>query len=113
MPPKTRPQRKRKLPQEFSPMRPEEEKELNEALFVSLRKIPENGNVSEDDVDGVDNKEEDYEEQGYEEEDENEDKEQDDYEIKWNDIRQSVTVNEFTHPSGPTPHFFSKIKEFL
>ena len=45
MPPKSRPQRKPKLPQEFSPMRPEEEKELNETLFVSLRKIPENGNV--------------------------------------------------------------------
>ena len=40
-------------------MRPEEEKELNEVLFVSLRKIPENGNVSEDDVDDVDNNEED------------------------------------------------------
>jgi hypothetical protein len=104
MPPKSRPQRKRKLPQEFSPMRPEEEKELNEVLFVSLRKIPENGNVSEDDLEDVDNKEEDYKEEDYKEEDEEVEKEKDDYEIKWNDIRQPVTVNEFTHPSRPTSH---------
>jgi len=58
MPPKSRPKRKRKQSEQFSPMRPEEEKELNEVLFVSLRKIPENGNVSEDDLECADNKEE-------------------------------------------------------
>jgi hypothetical protein len=43
---------------------PEDEKELMEALSVSLRRIPTNGNVSEDDVDETDNKE------AYEEEEE-------------------------------------------
>ena len=81
---KSRPQRKRKQYEQFSPMLPEEEKELKEALSVSLRRIPENGNVSEDDCDESDNKKE------------------DDYEIKWRDIRQQVTVNEFNQPSGPT-----------
>ena len=54
---KSRPQRKRKQSQQFSPLHPEEEKELREALSVSLRRIPENGNVSEDDFDETDNKE--------------------------------------------------------
>ena len=60
---KSRPQRKRKQYEQFSPMLPEEEKELKEALSVSLRRIPENGNVSEDDCDESDNKEEDMEEE--------------------------------------------------
>ena len=46
---KSRPQRKRKQYEQFSPILPEEEKELKEALAVSLRKIPENGDVSEND----------------------------------------------------------------
>ena len=75
---KSRPQRKRKQSEQFSPMRPEEEKELKEALSVSLRKIPANGNISEDDVDGTDNKEA-YEEEG---EDDDEEQKGDDYEIK-------------------------------
>ena len=46
-----RPQRKRKQPQQFSPLHHEEEKELTEALSRSLRRIPGNGSISEDDVD--------------------------------------------------------------
>ena len=95
---KSRPQRKRKQYEQFSPILPEEEKELKEALTVSLRKIPENGDVSEDDCDESDSKEENMEE----EENEDEEKKEDDYEIKWRDIRQQVTVNEFNQPSGPT-----------
>ena len=115
MPPKSRPKRKRKQSEQFSPMRPEEEKDLLEALYISLRKIPENGNVSEDDLENVDDKEEDYKEEDYKEEDEAEEREKDDYEIKWNGIRQSVTVNEFTHPSGPTKILTSsrKVKNFF
>jgi hypothetical protein len=62
-------------------MRPEEEKELNEVLFVSLRKIPENGNVSEDDLECADNKEEDYKEEDYKGEDGDEEKDKDYYEL--------------------------------
>ena len=60
---KSRPQRKRKQYEQFSPILPEEEKELKEALAVSLRKIPENGDVSEDDCDESDSKEENMEEE--------------------------------------------------
>ena len=94
----TRPQRKRKQSQQFSPMHPEEEKQLVAALSRSLRRIPANGNVSEDDIDETDNKEACIEE----EEEEEGEKKGDACEIKWRDIRQQVTVVEFTQPSGPT-----------
>ena len=94
----SRPQRKRKQSEQFSPMHPEEEKELAQALSVSLRIIPENGNVSEDDVDESDNKEA-FTEQ---EEDDDEEKKGDRYEIKWRRTQQVVTVNDFNRLSGPT-----------
>ena len=58
---------------QFSPILPEEEKELKEALAVSLRKIPENGDVSEDDCDESDSKEENMEEEENEDEEKKED----------------------------------------
>jgi hypothetical protein len=67
---KSRPQPKRKQSEQFSPLRPEEEKELMQALSGSLRRIPANGNISEDDVDENDSKE------AYEEEAEDDDEEQ-------------------------------------
>ena len=51
---KSRPQRKRKQSQLFSPMHPQEEHELMKALSISLRKLPEDGSVSEDDSEGTD-----------------------------------------------------------
>src|ERR1700722_16265914 len=103
---KSRPQRKRKQPEQFSPLRPAEEKELMQALSGSLRKIPANGNVSEDDVDENDNKE------AYEEEEEKDDEEQkgDDYDIKWRGAQQEVKVNEFNQQSGPTKTLTSSKK---
>jgi len=108
---KSRPQRKRKQPEQFSPLRPAEEKELMQALSGSLRKIPANGNVSEDDVDENDNKE------AYEEEEEKDDEEQkgDDYDIKWRGAQQEVKVNEFNQQSGPTKTLTSskKVQKFF
>src|ERR1700735_5491613 len=102
-----RPHRKRKQSEQFSPMHPEEEKQLMEALTVSLRKIPENGSVSEDDCDETDSKE------TYLEDEEHDDEEQkgDDYEIKWRDTAQQLTLIEFSQPSGPTKVIASSQKE--
>jgi hypothetical protein len=94
----SRAQRKRKQAEQFSPMHPEEEKELAEALSISLRVIPGNGNVSEDDVDETDNQESKREQ----EEDDDEEQKGDGYEIKWGDIQQAITLNEFNQLSGPT-----------
>ena len=94
---KSRPQRKRKQPEQFSPLRPAEEKELVQALSGSLRRIPANGNVSDDDVDENDNKE------AYEEEAEEDDEEQ-------KGDEQEVTVTEFSQQSGPTKTLTSSKK---
>ena len=46
----SRPQRKRKQPDLFTPINWREERALRQALQTSLRPIPSNGSVSEDEV---------------------------------------------------------------
>ena len=91
--------RKRKQPPFFSPPSHNEEKEITRALQLSLRKIPLDDEISED-------------ESEYEEDDEKEaeaddfggdvQNETDSYEIEWSKRIQEVQVNNFNQPSGPT-----------
>ena len=91
--------RKRKQPALFSPPSNNEEKEITRALQLSLRKIPSDDEISED-------------ESEHEEDDEQEEKaddfvggvrnETEPYETKWSNRIQEVQVNNFNQPSGPT-----------
>ena len=108
----SRPQRKRKQAEIFSPLSRQEEKTITQALHTSLRQIPLDGSTSEDDCDNED------ENLQQEEADENlndDEKEGDDYELKWNQRRVRVEVADFEQQSGPTKVLSSQqtVKSFF
>jgi hypothetical protein len=95
----SRASRKRKQPSIYSPLPFQEEKEIMHLQLLSLRKIQQNGEISEDDIDSDD-------EQGEVEVEEEEScKVQTDtqqYETKWADEIEEIQVNAFNQSSGPT-----------
>jgi len=95
----TLPSRKRKQPTIFSPPSHKEEKEIVRALQLSLRKIPLDDEISEDESEHEDGN---FEEEGADDFKDNVPPEPDQYETKWSDRIQEVQVNNFNHPSGPT-----------
>jgi len=108
----SRPTRKRKQAELFSPLSRQEEKTIMQALHTSLRRIPLDGTTSEDDCD------DDEEELEQEEDDENfidDEKKGDDYELKWSQRRVRVKVAEFNQESGPTKVLSSQqtVKSFF
>ena len=95
----SRTSRKRKQPANYSPLSRKEEKEVTLALNLSLRKIPANGDISEDDLESDDEamvakivEEKNFEVQT--------DMKQN--EIKWGNQIQEMQVENFNQPSGPT-----------
>jgi hypothetical protein len=91
--------RKRKKPSASFSFSREDEKFVAHALHVFFRKIPSDGGISEDEIgsESDDLKEREESDQDYEDQDE---KEQ--YEIKWSNKNQTIRVNDFNEPSGPT-----------
>ena len=104
--------RKRKQRAIYSPLPHQEETAIARALNRSLRKIPSNGEISEDDID--DDLSDLEGEVETEQKDENE-TEKDKYETKWRVKRDQVQVNVFTQPAGPTQTLPSKqgVKNFF
>ena len=92
-------------------MQPQEERQLMEVLSVSLREIPEDGSVSEDDINGNDDFEAHVEEEEEKSELDSEQEQEEEYKIKWTNVRQPVAVVDFTQPSGPTKLLASSQKE--
>ena len=82
------------------------------AINLSLRKIPENEDVSDDEVDG--NLNEQHEELR-EEENEEDETEGQEYELKWDTEIEDVQVDPFNQPSGPTKPLLShqNVKNFF
>eukprot|EP00456_Euglypha_rotunda_P049188 TRINITY_DN3946_c0_g1_i10.p1 TRINITY_DN3946_c0_g1~~TRINITY_DN3946_c0_g1_i10.p1 ORF type:complete len:399 (-),score=32.40 TRINITY_DN3946_c0_g1_i10:205-1401(-) len=108
----TRSPRKRKQATYFSPLSQKEEKEIARALQVSLKKIPSDNQISDDEKedDDVDFKEEepaDFED--------NDEAETDQYETKWMKSKQDVQVDDFNQSSGPTKTLPSRqdVKNFF
>src|SRR4051812_4633891 len=98
----SRPQRKRKTRDFFTPVHPKEERDLAKALNISLRPFPA-GDISEDDIQDEEDSQgaqEDFE--GDEDDFQDERDRNDRYEVKWRSDRQSVTVSPFNRPSGIT-----------
>jgi hypothetical protein len=91
--------RKRKVHSTYSPVPPQEESDIMRAIKLSLRKIPSNGEISDDDIDC--DQQEGEEELHVEEIDDDEADEEED-ETKWSDTFEDVQVNSFNQPSGPT-----------
>ena len=108
----TRTSRKRKQRATYSPLPHQEETAIIRALNRSLRKIPSNGEISEDDID--DDLSDWEDEVETEQKDENE-TEKDKYETKWGVKRDHVRVNLFNQPTGPTQTLLSQrgVKNFF
>jgi hypothetical protein len=91
--------RKRKVPATYSPLPPQEESAIARAIKLSLRKIPSNGEISDDDIDNE-------VKEGYEEtevdENEADETDEDEYETKWSTDIEDVQVDAFNQPAGPT-----------
>jgi len=98
------PSRNRKAPATYSPLHRQEERDIMHALNLSLRKIPENGDVSDDEVDGNLNEQH---EEFIEEENEEDETEGQEYELKWDTEIEDVQVDPFNQPSGPTKPLLS------
>jgi hypothetical protein len=80
----------------------------------SLRKLPEDGSVSEDDSEGTDDMQASSEEEKEESEFDDEQKQEEDYKIKWSNIRQPVTVVEYSSiRTNKTPCVFENYQELL
>jgi hypothetical protein len=108
----SRPQRKRKQPDLFTPISWQEEMTLRQALQTSLRPIPLNGSVSEDEVTSDDEvlDEEDIVSDFIDEKNTG-----DEYEMKWSKQRAQINVAKFTQSSGPTKILSSQhtVKSFF
>jgi hypothetical protein len=91
--------RKRKQPSIFSPPSHKEEKEITRALQLSLRKIPLDDEISEDESEHEEGDFQDEEADDFGSDVRNEPKQ---YEIKWSNRIQEVQVNNFNQLSGPT-----------
>jgi hypothetical protein len=94
----TRASRKRKQPPIFSPPSRREEKAITHALHLSLRKIPANGEISEDEVGSDD---EDFEESEEGNNDDEVEDEPEQYETKWSNKLQPIRVGAFNQRAGP------------
>jgi hypothetical protein len=103
---------KSKSPAFFSPLHHQEESNIMRALNLSLRKIPLNGEISDDDVDS-EVKEEQEEIDLIENEEEEEEEEE--YETKWSSNLEEIQVDEFNEPSGPSKNLPSRqnVKNFF
>jgi hypothetical protein len=98
----SRPKRKLRTRDFFTPIRAQEERDLVKALHVSLRPIP-SGDISEDDVEEEIGDQRLKESFSDEEDDFIEDKNQrDQYEVKWATNPQSLNVIPFDNPEGIT-----------
>jgi hypothetical protein len=108
----SRPQRKKKPTDIFTPISREEEKSLMQALNISLRRIPLDGSVSDDDI-GSD--EEEKVEEDHNDDNIDEKNTAEEYELKWSKQRSQVTVADFIQASGPTKVLSSQqnVKSFF
>lgn len=91
-------QRKRKQPPLFSPLSHKEEQDITRALQLSLRKIPLDDAVSEDESEHEEVDEKEEEADDFEDDVQNEPEQ---YETKWSKRRQEVQVEDFDQPTGP------------
>jgi hypothetical protein len=91
-------QRKRKQPSFFSPPSHEEEQDITRALQLSLRKIPLDDTVSEDESEHEEVDEKEGKADDFEDDVQNEPEQ---YETKWSKRRQQVQVENFDQPTGP------------
>src|SRR3984957_19245875 len=105
----SRPQRKRKQADTFTPISRQEEQSLMQALRTSLKPIPLDASDSEDEAGSADEDFEEVADNGFTEE-----KEEDDYEIKWDKKLVHVNVDVWNQHSGPTKVLSSKqnVKSF-
>lgn len=108
----SRPQRKRKQADTFTPISRQEEQSLMQALRTSLKPIPLDASDSEDEAGSDD---EDFEEVTDNSDFTDEKKEDDDYEIKWDKKPVHINLNVFNQHSGPTKVLSSKqnVKSFF
>jgi hypothetical protein len=95
----TRSTRKRKQSSVFSPPSHQEEKEITRALQLSLRKIPSDDEISEDESE---HGEGDLQEEVVDDFESDVQSESKQYETKWDIKIQEIQVNNFNLPSGPT-----------
>jgi len=108
----TRTSRKRKPRAIYSPLPHQEETAIARALSRSLRKIPYNGEISED---NIDNDLSDLDGEVETEQKDDDETEKDKYETKWSVQRDEILVNDFTQHTGPTKTLRSQqgVKKFF
>jgi hypothetical protein len=107
----SRPSRKRKQRENFSPLRPQEETDLARAINISLRRIPDNNNLSEDDLDEADIIQDESELEEEFVEDKIDQLPKDDYKVKWSRAPGLVSLLAFNQKTGPTKSLPSSKKE--
>jgi hypothetical protein len=101
MPSSSRPSRKRKQRELFTPLRPQEESDLARALNISLRRIPANNHLSEDDLDEEDQIQEESELEEEFVETKSDKLQKDDYKVNWSSSPGLVTLLAFNQRTGP------------
>ena len=74
-------------------------KAINGSTLRIIKGIPEDGSVSEDDINGNDDFEAHVEEEEEKSELDSEQEQEEEYKIKWTNVRQPVAVVDFTQPS--------------
>jgi hypothetical protein len=106
------PPRKRKQPSLFSPPSRQEEKEITRALQLSLRKIPSDPGISEDESEPEDG---DFGQEVEANLSDDDEAEAEEYETKWSTEIQAIEVTPFNQPSGPTKDLPSRqgVKNFF
>jgi hypothetical protein len=97
-----RPERKKKSRELFSPTLPQEERDLTKALYLSLRRIPDGGHISEDESEEEEGPQEDIDNKEEKSESKEEGTQDGAYNIKWSTVRQQVTVDAFNEEVGST-----------
>jgi hypothetical protein len=90
--------RKRKQPALYSPTSHKEERDITRALQLSLRKIPSDNEISEDESEPEEGDSPEEEADNFACSDQDEPEE---YKIKWSTQIQEVQVDNFNQPSGP------------
>ena len=103
---------KTKTTSNYSPLPHQEDTATARALNRSLRKIPSNGEISDDDID---NDLSDWKGEVEGEQKDDSETEKDKYETKWSVKRDEIQVNVFNQPTGPTKTLPSKqgVKNFF
>jgi hypothetical protein len=109
--------RKRKQPDIFSPLSAREEKQVLQVLRTSLRQIPEEATISDDEIADDDEILEDLEEEEEEEDSDSDDevKLATDHKIKWQQKPKVVVVGDCNQQFGPTKTLSSSkhVKHFF